>query len=165
MISFHILEVKPFMAKLLTNTVFDLFYLRELEIQTFTIFRISGQFNEAFFSKEELEERGGNQNITWSEVRSIAFSMIKGNKTPLAMKLVFQLPSEQAGELIGRLSGKLKPEEVGGLYINIRFEKGELRIITGTAIKTFTLDKTLEQEWDTMVRDFLKQQGIACEEE
>jgi hypothetical protein len=58
MISFHITEVKPFMAKLLTNTVFDHFVLRELEIQTFTTFHISGQFNEAFFTKEELEERG-----------------------------------------------------------------------------------------------------------
>ncbi len=165
MLSFHILEVKPFMAKLLTNTVFDSFYLKELEIQTFTTFRISGQFNEAFFTKEELEERGGSRSIDWSEVRSIALSMIKGNKTPLAMKLVLQLPSDQAEALIDGLKGKLSPEDVGGLYLNIRFEKGELHIITGTAIRTFTLDKTLEQEWDAMARDFLKEQGMAYEED
>ena len=165
MLSFHILEVKPFMAKLLTNTVFDSFYLKELEIQTFTTFRISGQFNEAFFTKEELEERGGSRSIDWSEVRSIALSMIKGNKPPLAMKLVLQLPSDQAEALIDGLKGKLSPEDVGGLYLNIRFEKGELHIITGTAIRTFTLDKTLEQEWDAMARDFLKEQGMAYEED
>jgi len=53
---------------------------------------------------------------------------------------------------------------VGGLYLNVRFEKGELRIITGTAIKTFTLDKTLEQEWDIKVKAMLKEQGIIFEE-
>ncbi len=165
MISFCINEVKPFMAKLLTNTVFDRFILRELEIQTFTTFRILGQFNELFFTREELEERNGNRYVAWSEVKGMAFSMIKGNKTPLAMKLVFQLPPAEAEELVGSLAGKLRPEDVGGLYINVRFEKGELHIVTGTAIKTFTLDKTLEQEWDRKVKDFLKQQGIACEED
>lgn len=164
MISLNILEVKPFMAKLLTNTIFDAFILRELEIQTFTNFIVSGQFNEAFFSKEELEERGENRFIMWSEVRAIAFSMIKGNKTPLSFKVIFQLSKEQSLELVQRLSGRLRMEDIGGLYMNIRFEKGELHIITGTAIKTFSLDKTLEQEWDTWVKGFLRLQGIAFEE-
>ncbi len=165
MISFHITEIKPFMAKLLTNTLFDHYILKELEIQTFTTFHISGKFNEEFFTKEELEQRGDMRAVTWSEIKAIALSMIKGNKTPLAMKLIFQLPKEESEELVRSLGGKLKPEDVGGLYMNIRFEKGELRIISGTAIKTFTMDKTLEQEWDSKVRSILKQQGIACEED
>lgn len=165
MISLQISEIKPFMAKLLTSTLFDHYILKELEIQTFTTFHINGKFHEDFFSKEELEERGEQRGVAWGELRSIAFSMIKGNKTPLSMKLIFQLPGDKADKLLASLGGKLKPEEVGGLYLNIRYEKGELRIITGTAIKTFTLDKTLEQEWDASVRSFLKEQGIACEEE
>jgi hypothetical protein len=164
MISLNILEVKSFMAKLLTNNIFDSFLLKELDIQTFTNFHISGQFNEAFFSKEELEERGENRYTLWSDVRGIAFTMIKGNKTPLSLKVVFQLPAARSGELIQRLSGRLRLEEVGGLYMNIRFEKVELHIVTGTAMKSFTLDKTLEQEWDSEVKNILKHQGIAFEE-
>ena len=164
MISLDIPEVKSFMAKLLTNSTFDHFLLREMEIQTFTNFAVSGQFNEAFFSKEELEERGENRYTLWSDVRGIAFSIIKGNKTPLAFKVVFQLPRAEVERMVQNLSGKLRMEEIGGLYINIRFEKGELHIITGTAIKTFTLDKTLEQEWDAEVKSLLKHQGIVFEE-
>lgn len=165
MISIKISEVKSFMAKLLANTMFDTFYMKELEIQTFTTFHVTGQFNEEFFSKEEMEEREGKRIVLWSEVRAIAFSMIKGNKTPTSMKVVFQLPSEKVEKMLQGLSGKLRPEEVGGLFLNIRFDKGELHIITGTAIKTFTMDKTLEQEWDSWVQDFLKQQEIAYEVE
>lgn len=80
------------------------------------------------------------------------------------MKIVFQLPKEHVYRLVESLGGKLKIEDVGGLYINIRFEKNELYIITGTAIKTFTLDKTLEQEWDVWVRGFLKRQNISYSE-
>ncbi|MBE5965921.1 MAG: hypothetical protein E7255_02990 [Lachnospiraceae bacterium] len=165
MISLKIPEVKIFMAKLLTQNVFDAFLLKEMELATFTSFTISGQFHEAFFTKEELEERGENRATLWSDVRAIAFAMIKGNKTPLTLKIVFQLPKEQTEKVVERLAGRLRPEEVGGLYMNVRFEKDELHIITGTAIKTFTLDKTLEQEWDKEVRNILRQQGILIEEE
>lgn len=165
MISLKISEVKTFMAKLLTNTTFDQFLLREMELQTFTGFTVTGQQNDAFFTKEELEERGETRYVLWSEVKAIAFTMIKGNKTPLSLKIVFQLPAGRCEELVDRLGGRLRIEEVGGLYLNVRFEKGELRIITGTAIKTFTLDKTLEQEWDAQVKSILKENGIIFEEE
>ncbi len=165
MISLKVAEVKSFMAKLLTNNTFDKFLLREMELQTFTGFSITGQVNESFFSKDELEERGDVKYIYWAEIRQIAFSMIKGNKTPLSLKLVFQLAKEQCEELIQGLGDKFKREDLGGLFLNVRFEKGELRLITGTAIKTFTLDKSLEHEWDQRVIAFLKGQGIVFEEE
>ena len=165
MISLTITEVKSFMGKLLTQTTFDFFLLKDMELSTFISFTINGQLNEAFYTKEELEERGENGHSSlWSEVRSIAFSMIKGNKTPLALKIVFQLPRPLCEELVQQSGGRLKSEEVGGLFLNIRFDKNELHLITGAAIRTFTLDKTLEQEWDLWVKRMLKEQGIAFEE-
>jgi hypothetical protein len=164
MISLNMIEVKVFMSKLLAGNTFDAFWLRELELQTFTGFSITGQLNEGFFSKEELELREEQKAVTWGDVRQIAFSMIKGNKTPLSLKIVFQLPNNQCETLLRSIQGGFRLEEIGGLYFNIRFEKGELRVITGTAIKTFTMDKTLEQEWDRMVKDILKEQGILFEE-
>ncbi|TAH72920.1 MAG: hypothetical protein EWM47_02925 [Anaerolineaceae bacterium] len=165
MISLKIEEVKAFMAMLLTNTLFDELILREMDIQTFTNFNVSGQFHENFFTKEELEERGSEKAVLWGDIRGIAFSIIRGQKSPLMMKIVFQLPSNQTARLLEGLGGKLRAEDVGGLYMNIRFEKNELHIITGTAIKTFTLDKTLDIEWDGWVKKFLSKQGIIFEEE
>jgi len=166
MISLTITEVKSFMAKLLAQNTFDHFILKELELSTFINFTINGQLNEAFFTDEELQERGTeNRSVLWSEVRTIAFAMIKGNKTPLSLKIVFQLPKLLCEELVQQSGGRLKIDEIGGLYMNVRFEKNELHIITGTAIKTFTLDKTLEQEWDLRVKKLLKEQGIGFEEQ
>ncbi len=164
MISLNLVEVKVFMSKLLAGNSFDDFLLREMELQTFTGFTITGQLNEAFFSKDELELKEEQKTVVWGDVRQIAFSMIKGNKTPLSLKIVFQLPRKQCEALLASIGGGLRLEEIGGLYLNIRFEKGELRAITGTAIKTFTLDKTLEQEWDRRVKEILKEQGILFEE-
>ena len=90
--------------------------------------------------------------------------MIRGNKTPLSLKIVFQLPRDLTEKLMEGLSSRMSVEDIGGLYMNVRFEKDELHIITGTAIKSFTLDKTLEQEWDSKVKEILKYQGIVYEE-
>jgi hypothetical protein len=165
MISFHIKEVKPFMARLLMGSTFDHLVLKSMEIQTFTDFIISGNFNESYFTKEELDERADSRFMQWSEVRPVAYSIIKGNKTPLLLKLVLQLPPSDAFKLIKNRDIGLKEEEVGGLYMNIRFEKGELHIITGVAIKAFTMDKSLEQAWDESVRQFLINQNINFKEE
>jgi hypothetical protein len=164
MIALNIPEVKIFMAKLFTQTTFDSFLLHEMEIQTFTNFTITGQTNDAFFTKEELEERGENKFVLWSEIRTIAFTIIKGSKTPLSLKIVFQLPLNLVETLVQKSGGRLRMDEIGGLYLNIRFEKGELHIITGTAIKTFTMDKSLEQDWDKEVKNLLQEQGIPFEE-
>ncbi|HHV10085.1 MAG TPA: hypothetical protein GXX75_07390 [Clostridiales bacterium] len=164
MISLNMVEVKVFMSKLLAGNSFDAFLLREMELQTFTGFTITGQLNEAFFSKDEMELREEQKSVVWGDVRQIAFSMIKGNKTPLSLKIVFQLPRNQCEALLDSIGTGLRLEEIGGLYLNIRFEKGKLRVITGTAIKTFTLDKTLEQEWDRRVKEILKEQGLLFEE-
>lgn len=149
------------MAKLLTTTAFDGYILKELQLQTFTGFTISGQLNEDFFSKEELEERNGITGVFWSEVRQIVYNMIKGSKTPLSLKVIFQLPPQQCLQILETLGGRLKPNDIGGLYLNIKFEKGELSVITGTAIKSFTMDKSLEHEWDEQVGRMLKEMGIA----
>lgn len=161
MLLYKILEIKPFMAKLLATAAFDSYILKELQLQTFTGFTISGQLNEDFFTKEELEERNGIMEVFWSEVRPIVYNMIKGSKTPLSLKVVLQLPPQKCRQIIDTLGGRQKPEDIGGLYLNIRFEKGELLVITGTAIKSFTMDKTLEHEWDEQVGRMLKELGIA----
>ncbi len=160
MVMLSITEVKQFMAKLLAQNTFDDFILREMELSTFVNYSVNGKLNEAFYTPEELEERGAGRYALWSEIRSIAYSMIKGNKTPLTLKIVFQLPPDRTDALIAQSGGRIKQEEVGGLYMNVRFENNELHIITGTAIKTFTLDKTLEQEWDKEVVRILKEQSI-----
>ena len=153
------------MAMLLTNALFDDFVLKEMELQTFTSFHVSGQFHEEFFSKDEIEQRGAEKAVLWGEIREIAYSIIRGYKSPLIMRIVLQLPYDRTAKLIGSLGGKLRSEDVGGLYINIRFEKKELHMVTGTAIKTFTLDKTLDNEWDTWAKKFLSKQGILYSEE
>ena len=165
MISLNILEVKQFMAKLLTSESFDSLLTREVELHTGTVFKILGNIKEEFYTKEELEQREELGFVRWSEVRQTVYAMIKGNKTPLLLRIDFQLPKKQSEKLELQSMGSSKTEEVSAFFLQVRFEKGKLHIITGMARKTFTLDKTLEKEWDAEVKALLKSNGIIAEEE
>ena len=59
----------------------------------------------------------------------------------------------------GKVPG-IYPDQVGGLYINIQYENHEMICVTGTSMKQFTLDRTLENEWDENVKKFLKKNGV-----
>ena len=133
-----------------------------MEINTFTSFRVSGQFYKDFYSEEEIELRK-HTAVLWGEIREIAFTIIKGSKSPLSMKIVLQLPPDQTREFLDQIPG-VNENDVGGLFINIRFEKGKLDIITGNSMTTFTMDKTLEHEWDAKVKEFFKTNKITIEE-
>ena len=55
------------------------------------------------------------------------------------------------------------PDQVQGLYLNIRYDGRSLTCVTGSSFKTFTMDKTLEHAWDEMVEKFFRQKGIEFE--
>ena len=69
-------------------------------------------------------------------------------------------PSARDRFVSGRVPG-LSPDQVGGLYINVQYENHEMICVTGTSMKQFTMDRTLENEWDENVRKFLRKNGVA----
>lgn len=165
MISLKIIDVKAFMSSLLVQNIFDNFLLSELDIITNNHFHMTGGLNEAFYSSDELELLAGRKYSTWSEIKPFAFSLIKGNKLPLSIKIVFLLSQENTQNVLKKSGLPIEATDVNGLFLNVRYEKGNLSLITGTSIKTFTLDKSLEQVWDTDLKSFLRQREIPVEEE
>ena len=152
------------MSKLLLSQTFDSFLLVEGSITTYNTFYIDGRIHKDFFTEEEIEERALNVRTfsLWKEVRPFCLELIKGKKTPLGFKFVFQLSRENTAKLL-TASGitSLLPENVTGLLLNIRYDGGNLSCITATNLNLFTLDKSVEHAWDDILKRFLKQQEIS----
>lgn len=163
MIALNIADIKGFMEKLLLQNVFDNFLLTELEINTFTKFQIQGRLNRSYYSSDEMEQLHDRSIAKWSEIRPYAFQIVKGNKTPVSFQIVLQLSEENVEKLLHSSGIPMNPGDVTGLYMHLKFEAGHLTIITGTGVKTFTLDKTLDKEWDEMTKKFLKHHEIVFE--
>lgn len=163
MVSLKVVDVKACMNKLLLQNVFDNFLVSEVEVNMANRHVIQGELNKSFLSNDELEALNGRQYSTWSEIRPMVLQLMKGNRTPTSFKMVFILSKSNTEHVIEKNGLPFRYEDLGGLFLNIRFDSNGLYFITGTSIKVFTLDKTLDQVWDKDVRTFLKYHEIACE--
>lgn len=160
MIALSLTEVKECMSKLLLSETFDPFLFVEGEIMTYATFSMDGYLNKDFFEEGSAPER---EYALWKDVREYCFSLIKGKRTPLSFKFVLGLSESNIEKLIGQQGLDFEPEDVRGLYINLKYDGQKLQCVTGTAMNLFTLDKSLEQAWDVMVQKFFVQKEIAFE--
>jgi len=164
MISLNITDTKNFMSNLLIKDIFERFLLISADISTANTFTINGELNKAFFSEEELDNLKETRYSFWSSLKPFCYSIIKGSRVPLSMKIVFMLSEADTVSFLGQpqLAGYLN--DISGLFINVRYSNSVVNIVTGTALKSFTLDKTVEHAFDDYVRSFLTASGIDFEE-
>ena len=142
--AFRITDVKGFMAALLTKETFDEFHLVEATIHNRIAYVIDGHTTG--------EERSC---IPFGEVRPLCFDMIKGKQTPEYFQFVLQLAPEAKDNFIENSDVVLQSADVVSLSMNIRYQNDELTVMTGTSLRIFTVDRSLEQQWDRWVRNFL----------
>ena len=163
MIALNVLDIKPFMKHFLVGSTFDSFDLSEGSVTTFCTFSIDGTYMKDFDDPDEENEDTDRSFIPWGRVREHVFSLMRGKRTPLAFKFVFALPGRAVPRFLEKSGVVMDASEVSGLFLNVSFRSRKLMITTGTSLKTFTMDRTVDNAWDSYVQSFLKNRGIAAE--
>lgn len=165
MIALKIEDTKAFTSKLFLGEMFDHFLIREVTITTFNSFTIDGHIREGYYTDEELEENKVEDLSSWRVLKPICFSLIKGKKLPGSFQIIMQLSPEQVEQFLNRRGLGAASETIQGLCINIRYDDGRLSCVTATSLSIFTMDKSLEREWDDEIRLFFKNNMIPVMEE
>lgn len=159
-------DIKKFMNCLLVGDTFDKFLLEEASITTFNTFTIDGHIQNDFYSEEELATLPDSNLSTWATIKPICFNLIKGNKLPLRFKIILKASASYTEKLLAENPCGLTVKDIGGLYINIRYDSkhgisGEevstatLDCISMASLNIFSMDKTLEKAWDEVCEKFL----------
>lgn len=165
MIALKIEDIKSFTTKLFVGEVFDRFLLREASVSTFNTFTIDGKICPGYYSQEEQEEMKIGSYSTWMKMKPLCFSLIKGKRLPGSFRILLQMSKEDITQFLASRQIPLQPEQIKGLLINIRYEEDMLTCVTGTSVSVFTLDKTLDEEWDQALKAFFKKNQIPFFEE
>lgn len=162
MISCLITSHKQFMGNLLTSDCFDAFLLQQASIVTSNTFQIDGRIEKEFFSTEEWE----NKNLhpyefsCWADMRTICFSLIRGKRSPVSMKIVLSLKPEAAPKYLDCSFEQLERELIKALVVTIRYDNGKMTCTTGISFSSFSTDKDFAKKWDKVFLQLLDQQGI-----
>ena len=166
MIALEIKNIKEFMSHLLNSEAFDSFYMEEASITTYNTFLIDGHIVDAFY---EGIDTLGNALVkpaalyTWKQMRPIFFSLFKGNVCPVAFKFVLHSGERYMERLKNNSEAAFHLEQTKALTVNIRYEGGSLKCVTGTSYHTFVMDKTIDNIWDGDFVSSLTALGIGFE--
>lgn len=166
MIALKLPEVRVFMNKLLCAEIFDNFLLQEATIQGSISYHIEGSLHTDFYSEDELEQEHltGLTFIPYGKVRTQCFDLIKGKRTPSFFKFVLLLSPSNLEKTLQQTSTPLTISDVTAAFLNLKFQNNTLLLTTGISYRTFTTDKTLDREWDALIKKFLKNHEILFEE-
>lgn len=160
MVALKMEDLRQFTSCLFVGETFDQWLVREATIVTFNTFTMDGHIRQGYYSDEELEEKKIEELSSWSVLKPFCFSLIKGKKLPESFQITFQLPPAAVEVFLKYAELEFNPHQIQGLYLNVRYEKGELHCVTGTSLNLFTLDRQIEIEWDEAVRLYLKQETM-----
>lgn len=158
MIVFKIVDVKDFMNKLLMGEVFNNFLLVSFEINNYVKITIDGERNKAWYQDEIM-----GRYVSWREIKDRISSLIKGDRVPLSIKGVFRLSEENTDKMASKLGIKGAVEQDYGLFFTLKFEKGDINIVTGVSVTDFLMSKEIGNLWDEDLLKFLKYYKIAVE--
>lgn len=160
MLALKISELKTFTGKLFLKEDFHSLLLVEASFTTSVTHTIDGTLQKDFFDTDDCPSR---TYCLWKDVQPICYAIIKGKRTPLQFKIVFQLAREQIAGILAQSGLSCQPEDIFGLFLNCQFDGQQLLCTTGTSLRIFSLDKSLDQLWDAMVCRFFDRCGISYE--
>lgn len=165
MVSLKIEDIKTFTSSLFIGSLFDEFLMREAQVVTYNSFTIDGRIRSGYYTEEEVQEEGIGEFSRWKRLKPICFSLVRGKRLPESFRIEFALNQEQKEKFLNKLGGQWRPDAVKGLYLGIRYGHGELHCVTGVSFSVFTMERSLELEWDSEAKAFLKNSGIIFSEE
>ena len=156
MISFQINDVKSFMNDLFAAERFDDFPVIHVEIKTFCDFDISGRINPSFFKRSDesgSEKIPGDSprpsgHIKWKKIKGLCYGMIKGERTPLRLKISLLCPDETAKKIILDSGARLNENDAVSLCLNFKYENDILTCTSGISLSAFSMDRLLEKHFD-----------------
>lgn len=167
MLAVRITDTRDFMKKLLTQDLFDTFLFSEAVITTFTTFTIDGTWHPDYYEEQGTDADSSDSSIpkalTWKLIRPVLFDMIKGRHTPVSFRIVLRLADYNVESLLTSASVSIDASQVAGLFLNLNYQNNTVTCTTGTSLRIFTLDKTLDSVWDEMALRFFRSRQIAYE--
>lgn len=162
--AFNVPEIKPFMQGLLSGNLFTAWQLRSLTLSVLTRIELDGAINGEYLTEEERKARTCPY-ILWEEIQPKVRTLIAGGHTPTQMDIILAMDPAKVKDM--------NAEQVESLHLTIHYEtvheeggktSQKLTLVTGTSMKTFTLDKTPERTWDEAVPRFFQAKGILITE-
>ncbi len=151
MISHEVDSVKEFIEELKNNKKFDSFYLYEARVKSRLDYYVNGKQNEASFDMDNQME---SEYITWKDIKETIFFLFGENIVPHSFRIILMFSRDNIEKLIELNDLSYKVDDISALFFNLYYDGDKFTITTGSSMRTFSLDKSIEKIWDDTVNKY-----------
>ena len=113
---------------------------------------VNGRLNREYFDTEAQADLP--EYIEWKDIKATVYAYLKGERLPIGFKIILMFNRENISRLLEMNNLPVKEEDVSALFMNVVYEHETLSVTTGTSLKIFTMDKTLEHIWDDTIKKY-----------
>ena len=170
MIALKITDTRDFMKRLLASEQFDTFLFSEGTVTTFTTFTVDGTWHPDYYEDQDPDAESSSsveslvpKALTWKLLRPVFFDIIKGKHTPVSFRIILRLAEYNVENMLSSSALSIDASQVAGLFLNLSYHGNAVTCTTGTSLRCFTMDKTLDNTWDDMVLRFFRSRQISFE--
>lgn len=153
---FEIKSINAFMKIILLKDVFDDFSFINGEVVT----SFTAEFDGKIIKDLDEEEPEDEKFIKYSAVRPLFLQIIKGQNTPKLFKLILAVSKTKLYSFIEENKDELGCLTPTGLFVNMRFEKGNLMLSSGCACAGFDKGKIVDKLWDLSLSKLLEENEL-----
>lgn len=166
MLALQITSKKQFMNQLLTGDCFSSFLLESATVTTFNTFQIDGRIHSEFYNKEDPAylEKTKYSFSKYLDLQEYLYSIIRGNRTPLNLKLTLLLNPDSMDKLLQNNDCSIPRDLLSAFALNIKYDGEKILLTTAISYAGFTMDKSAETIWDHALKKFLFAKEIPFEE-
>ena len=145
-------EKAEYIKELFEKEKYDSFYLSEARVKTKLDYYVNGRLNREYFDTEAQADLP--EYIEWKDIKATVYAYLKGERLPIGFKIILMFNRENISRLLEMNNLPVKEEDVSALFMNVVYEHETLSVTTGTSLKIFTMDKTLEHIWDDTIKKY-----------
>lgn len=163
MVALKIHNTKKMMQSLLYTASFDAFCMQEATVTKAASLYMEGRIHADYYTFEDYEANPQLRElifVPWQNVRPVISTYIKGEHAPVSFKIVLQAPASYQKKLLADSAFTDAPENVQALILTFRYQGGALTCLTGTSMKAFSMDKSLDHLWDSAIQKSLANMQI-----
>ena len=149
-------NVKKMVEMLLSSDFFGEMLLYKAEVRGAYDISMDGNINPDFFDSDDLavhEKEISEGYVTWANSRNLFYQALRGKNLPISFNITLIVPKSDNEKILKKYNENIDVSDLSSLSLNVIYDREKMIVTSGTSMKLFTMDRSIEMIWDDIVQN------------
>ena len=91
--------------------------------------------------------------VTWANSRNLFYQALRGKNLPISFNITLIVPKSDNEKILKKYNENIDVSDLSSLSLNVIYDREKMIVTSGTSMKFFTMDRSIEMIWDDIVQN------------